>query len=52
MTQSIKEEQLVDETPPIEQLVMAIPASIPYWREQFIKYLTLAEVPSDKTEME
>ena len=52
MTPSIKEEQPVDETPPTEQLVMVIPTPIPDWREQFIKYLTLAEVPSDKTEME
>jgi hypothetical protein len=52
MTPPIKEEQPVDETPSTKQLVMAIPAPIPDWREQFIKYLTSTEVPSDKTKME
>ena len=31
---------------------MVIPIPVPDWREQFIKYLTSAEVLSDKTEME
>jgi hypothetical protein len=52
MTRPIKEEQPVNETPSTEQLVMAIPAPILDWREQFIKYLTSTEVLGDKREME
>ena len=52
MTPSIKEGQLVDEAPPTEHLVLAVPTPSPNWREQFIKYLTIAEVLSDRIEME
>ena len=52
MTPSIKEGQLVDETPPSEQLVLTVPTPSPDWREQFIKYFTIAQVPCDRTEME
>ena len=52
MTSSIQEEQSVAKTPPVEQLVMAIPTPTSNWREPFIKYLTSTEVPSGKTEME
>ena len=31
---------------------MAVPTPSPKWREQFIKYLTVADVLSDRTEME
>ena len=47
---SIKEEKEVEEVPPAEQLVLAVPSPVADWREQFIKYLTSAEVPADKTE--
>ena len=47
---SIKEDKEVKEVPPIEQLVLAVPSLVADWREQFIKYLTSAEVPADKTE--
>ena len=49
---SIKEEKEVQEVPPIEQLVLAVPSPAADWREQFIKYLTSAEVPTNKTEIE
>ena len=49
---SIKEEKEVVEVPPAEQLVLVVPSSVADWREQFIKYLTSAEVPADKTETE
>jgi ribonuclease HI len=49
---SIKEDKEVEEVPPAEQLVLAVPSSVADWREQFIKYLTNAEVPADKTETE
>ena len=44
---SIKEDK---EVPPAEQLVLAVPSPAADWREQFIKYLTNTEVPTDKTE--
>ena len=46
---SIKEDK---EVPPTEQLVLAVPSPATDWREQFIKYLTSAEVPTDNTEIE
>ena len=49
---SIKEEKEVVEVPPAEQLVLVVPSLVADWREQFIKYLTSAEVPTDKTETE
>ncbi|XP_066375096.1 uncharacterized protein [Miscanthus floridulus] len=50
LTPSIKEDKEVQEVPPAEQLVLMVPSSAADWREQFIKYLTSAEVPADKTE--
>ena len=47
---SIKEEKEVQEVPPTEQLVLAVPSPVADWREQFIKYLISIEVPTDKTE--
>ena len=47
---SIKEEKEVQEIPHAEQLVLTVPSSVSYWREQFIKYLSSTEVPTDKTE--
>ena len=47
---SIKEDNEVQEVPPAEQLVLTVPSPAADWREQFIKYLTSAEVPADKTE--
>ena len=38
--------------PPFKQLVLAVPTPSPDWIEQFIKYFTVAEVPSDRNEME
>ena len=49
---SIKEEKEVEEVPPAEQLVLAVPSPVADWREQFIKYLTNSEVPADKTDTE
>ena len=34
---SIKEEKEVEEVPPAEQLVLAVPSPVADWREQFIK---------------
>ena len=48
-TSSIKEEKEVQEIPPIEQLVLIVPSPVVDWREQFIKYLASADVPTDKT---
>ena len=47
---SIKEEKEIQEVPPAEQLVLTVPLPAADWREQFIKYLSSAEVPADKTE--
>ena len=52
MAPSIKEEKGVEEVPPAEQLVLVVPSSVADWREQFIKYLTSAEVPADMIETE
>ena len=49
---SIKEDKEVEEVPPVEQLVLVVPSPVADWREQFIKYLTSVEVPTDKTETE
>ena len=49
-TPSIKEEKEVQKIPLVEQLVLIVPSSVVDWREQFIKYLTSADVPTDKTE--
>ena len=49
---SIKEDKEVQEVPPAKLLVLAVPSSAADWREQFIKYLTSAEVPANKTETE
>ncbi|XP_066324496.1 uncharacterized protein [Miscanthus floridulus] len=49
---SIKEDKEVEEVPPAEQLVLAVPLSVADWRKQFIKYLTSTEVLADKTETE
>ena len=49
---SIKEDKEIQEVPPTEQLVLTVPSSAADWREQFIKYLSSAEVPADKTKTE
>ena len=49
---SIKEEKEVQEIPPAEQLVLTVPSPTADWWEQFIKYLTSADVPADKTKTE
>ncbi|XP_066354613.1 uncharacterized protein [Miscanthus floridulus] len=46
------EEKEVQEIPPAEQLVLTLPLSDVDWREQFIKYLTSADIPADKIETE
>ena len=51
-TPSIKQEQAVHESSPVEQLVLVIPTPSSDWREPFFKYLTTADVLADKTEME
>ena len=38
--------------PPFKQLVLAVPTPSPDWREQSIKYITIAKVLSDRTKME
>ena len=40
-TPSIKQEQAVHESSPVEQLVLVIPTPSSDWQEPFIKYLTL-----------
>ena len=52
MAPSIKEDKEIQEVPPAEQLILTVPLSATDWREQFIKYLSSAEVPTDKTETE
>jgi hypothetical protein len=47
-----EEEKPVPEQPPIDQLVSMVPTTGTNWREPFIRYLTPAKVPQDKTEME
>jgi hypothetical protein len=50
---SIKEEvKHVAKQPPTDQLVAMILTTDTDWREPFFRYLTSAEVPQDKTEME
>ena len=49
---SIKEDKEVEEVPPTEQLILVVPSLVVDWREQFIKYLTSADVPTDKTKTE
>ena len=49
---SIKEDKEIQEGTPAEQLVLTVPSPATDWREQFIKYLTSAKVPTDKTETE
>ena len=49
---SIKEDKEVVEVPLAEQLVLVVPSPVADWREQFIKYLTSAEVPADNTKTE
>ena len=51
-TLSIKEEKEVQEIPSAEQLVLTIPSPATDWREQFIKYLTSADIPTNKTKTE
>ena len=46
---SIKEDK---EVPPTKQLVLTVPSPVADWREQFIKYLTNVEVPTNKTKTE
>ncbi|XP_066365456.1 uncharacterized protein [Miscanthus floridulus] len=52
LTPSIKEDKGVQEVHPAEQLVLTVASPATDWKEQFIKYLTSAEVPTDKTETE
>ncbi|XP_066392457.1 uncharacterized protein [Miscanthus floridulus] len=49
---SIKEDKEIQEVPSTEQLVLMVPSPVNNWREQFIKYLANAEVPTDKTKTE
>ncbi|XP_066334272.1 uncharacterized protein [Miscanthus floridulus] len=42
----------IEEKPPIEPLVATVPGPSSDWREPFIKYLTIADVPADNTERE
>ena len=53
MTPSIKQGQEgIEEKPPAEPLVAAIPGPSSDWREPFIKCLTTVDVPADNTERE
>jgi hypothetical protein len=47
-----EQEKPMFEQPSTDQLVAMILPTIIDWREPFIRYLTSAEVPQDKTEME
>ena len=42
----------IEEKPPTEQLVAAVPGPSNDWREPFIKYLTTADVLADNIERE
>ena len=52
LASSIKEEKEVQEIPPVKQLVPTVPSPAADWREQFIKYLTSTDIPTDRTETE
>ena len=53
MTSSIKQGQEgIEEKPPTEQLVAAVPGPSSDWREPFIKYLTTADVLANNIERE
>ena len=53
MAPSIKQEQEgVEEKPPAEKIVAAVPKPNSDWREPFIKYLTTIDIPADNTERE
>ena len=53
MASSIKQEhEGVEEKPPAEQIVTAVPGPSSDWRELFIKYLTTTDVPTNNTERE
>ena len=53
MAPSIKQEQEgIEEKPPAEQIVTAVPRLSTDWRESFIKYLTTADVLADNTDRE
>jgi hypothetical protein len=47
-----EQEKPMAEQPSIDQLVATIPTTATDWREPFIRYLTSAEVPQNKTKME
>jgi hypothetical protein len=50
MTPSIKQgHEGVEEKPPAEQIVVAVPGPSGDWREPFIKYLTTADILADNT---
>jgi hypothetical protein len=49
---SIEEEKVGAKQPPTDQLVATALATNDDWREPFIRYLTNADVPSDRVEME
>jgi hypothetical protein len=52
-TPSIKQGQEgVEEKPPVEPLVAAVPIPSSDWKEPFIKYLTTIDVPADNTKRE
>ena len=53
MVPSIKQEQEgVEEKPPAEKIVAAVPKPNSDWREPFIKYLTTIDILADNTKSE
>jgi hypothetical protein len=53
MAPSVKQDpESIEEKPPPDQLVAMVPGPSNNWREPFIKYLTIAEVPADNVEWE
>ena len=47
-----QEQESVEENPPTEQIVTAVPRLSSDWREPFIKYLTTTNILANNTERE
>ena len=53
VTPSIKQgQECIEEKPPAEPLVVAVPGPSSDWWKPFIKYLTTIDVPADNTKRE
>jgi hypothetical protein len=45
-------QEVIEEAPPAEKIVTLVPSPSSDWRKPFIKYLTTADIPTNKIEME